>query len=115
MGWRRTNEEGLKGAFDPGVRDQELDADGVAADVLFADADAITGMASLRSAPACSAGAIEDPEAGVRGHTPQPLPGRHVLGRPHGGAGSPWCPSPTTFPGGLRDRVGGVSARHPGS
>jgi hypothetical protein len=44
-GWEKGNEEGLKGAFDPVIRDKELDADGVAADVLFADADAVTGMA----------------------------------------------------------------------
>jgi hypothetical protein len=46
MHWEGDNEEGLRGAFDPEQRDKELDADGVAAEVMFADADAITGMES---------------------------------------------------------------------
>ncbi|HTT86490.1 MAG TPA: amidohydrolase family protein, partial [Acidimicrobiales bacterium] len=71
MGWEKDNEEGLKGAFDPSVRDKELDTDGVAADLLFADADAITGMASPPFGAGLLAGAIEDPElafAGARAH-----------------------------------------------
>jgi predicted TIM-barrel fold metal-dependent hydrolase len=71
MGWERGNEEGLKGAYDPGVRDSALDADGVAADLLFADADAITGMSSPPFGAGLLAGAIEDPElafAGARAH-----------------------------------------------
>lgn len=71
MGWERDNEEGLKGAFDPAVRDKELDTDGVAADLLFADADAITGMASPPFGAGLMAGAIGDPElafAGARAH-----------------------------------------------
>ena len=71
MGWEKDNEEGLKGAFDPAVRDKELDTDGVAADVLFADADAITGMASPPFGAGLFAGAIEDPElafAGAHAH-----------------------------------------------
>jgi len=71
MGWETQNEEGLKGAFDPVVRDKELDTDGVAADVLFADADAVTGMASPPFGAGLFAGAIEDPElafAGARAH-----------------------------------------------
>ena len=71
MGWESQNEEGLKGAFDPSVRDKELDTDGVAADVLFADADAVTGNASPPFGAGLFAGAIEDPElafAGARAH-----------------------------------------------
>jgi predicted TIM-barrel fold metal-dependent hydrolase len=71
MGWEKENEEGLKGAYDPVVRDKELDADGVSADVLFPDADAITGMASPPFGAGLSAGAIEDPElafAGAHAH-----------------------------------------------
>jgi len=44
--WETTNEEGLRGAFDSEQREKELDADGVSGEVLFADADAITGMES---------------------------------------------------------------------
>jgi predicted TIM-barrel fold metal-dependent hydrolase len=71
MGWETDNEEGLKGAFDPAVRDKELDSDGVAADVLFADADAVTGMASPPFGAGLFAGAIADPElafAGAHAH-----------------------------------------------
>src|SRR5207253_7914466 len=63
--------EGLRGAYDAEQRDKELDADGVAAEVIFADADAITGMESPPFGAGLSAGTIEDPElafAGARAH-----------------------------------------------
>jgi len=71
MGWESDHEEGLRGAYDPAQRDKELDADGVSAEVMFADADAVTGMASPPFGAGLSAGAIEDPElafAGARAH-----------------------------------------------
>jgi len=71
MGWESENEEGLRGGFDPQQRDKELDADGVAAEVMFPDADAITGMASPPFGAGLSAGTITDPElafAGARAH-----------------------------------------------
>ena len=71
MGWETDNEEGLRGGYDPEQRDKELDADGVAAEVMFADADAITGMASPPFGAGLSAGEITDPElafAGARAH-----------------------------------------------
>src|SRR5260370_39622220 len=71
MGWEADNEEGLRGAWDIDQRDKELDADGVTAEVMFADADAITGMASPPFGAGLSAGAIADPElafAGARAH-----------------------------------------------
>src|SRR5436305_6067119 len=37
------NEEGLRGGWDAARRDKELDADGVAGEVIFPDADAVTG------------------------------------------------------------------------
>jgi len=69
--WESTHEEGLRGAYDAEQRDKELDADGVAAEVIFADADAITGMESPPFGAGLSAGTIEDPElafAGARAH-----------------------------------------------
>ena len=69
--WESTNEEGLRGAFDSEQRDKELDADGVAGEVIFPDADAITGMESPPFGAGLSAGAISDPElafAGARAH-----------------------------------------------
>ncbi len=60
--WETTHEEGLRGAYDPAQRDKEMDADGVAAEVIFPDADAITGMESPPFGAGLSAGMIEDPE-----------------------------------------------------
>jgi predicted TIM-barrel fold metal-dependent hydrolase len=44
--WERDNAEGLRGGWDAGRRDRELDADGVAGEVIFPDADAVTAGAS---------------------------------------------------------------------
>jgi predicted TIM-barrel fold metal-dependent hydrolase len=69
--WETTHEEGLRGAYDAEQRDKEMDADGVAAEVIFPDADAITGMESPPFGAGLSAGMIEDPElafAGARAH-----------------------------------------------
>jgi len=71
MGWETDNKEGLRGGYDAHQRDKELDADGVAAEVMFADADAITGMASPPFGAGLSAGNITDPElafAGAHAH-----------------------------------------------
>jgi len=71
MGWETENEEGLRGGYEPQQRDKELDADGVAAEVMFADADAVTGGASPPFGAGLSAGEIRDPElafAGARAH-----------------------------------------------
>src|SRR5260370_30014985 len=66
MHWEGDNEEGLRGAFDPEQRDKELDADGVSAEVMFADADAITGMESPPFGAGLSAGSIHGPELAYR-------------------------------------------------
>jgi len=44
--WEEENAEGLRGGWDAGRRDAELDADGVAGEVIFPDADAVSGGAS---------------------------------------------------------------------
>ncbi|HZJ25928.1 MAG TPA: amidohydrolase family protein [Acidimicrobiia bacterium] len=44
--WFEDNEEGLRGGWDATRRDQELEADGVAGEVIFPDADAVSGGAS---------------------------------------------------------------------
>ena len=67
MNWETENEEGLRGAFDPEQRDKELDADGVAGEVMFADADAVTGMESPPFGAGLSAGSIQDPELAFAG------------------------------------------------
>ncbi|MBV8952477.1 MAG: amidohydrolase [Actinobacteria bacterium] len=71
MGWESENAEGLRGAYDIEQREKELDADGVSAEVMFADADAITGNESPPFGAGLSAGTISDPElafAGARAH-----------------------------------------------
>jgi predicted TIM-barrel fold metal-dependent hydrolase len=69
--WEGDNAEGLRGAYDPEVRDKELDADGIAGEVIFADGDAVTGMESPPFGAGLSAGQITDPGmafAGARAH-----------------------------------------------
>lgn len=44
--WQHEHEEGLRGGWDADRRDKELDADGVAGEVIFPDADAVTAGAS---------------------------------------------------------------------
>lgn len=69
--WEGENAEGLKGAYDPDVRDKELDADGIAGEVIFADGDSVTGQESPPFGAGLSAGMITDPElafAGARAH-----------------------------------------------
>ena len=44
--WERDNADGLRGGWDAARRDKELDADGVAGEVIFPDADAVSGGAS---------------------------------------------------------------------
>ena len=56
MNWETHNEEGLRGAWDAEQRDKELDADGVCAEVIFADSDAITGKESPPFGAGLSAG-----------------------------------------------------------
>ncbi len=86
--WETTHEEGLRGAYDAEQRDKELDADGVAAEVIFADADAITGMESPPFGAGLSAGTIEDPEpASCRSVTTS----RAVSRRSSGWPTSPAC------------------------
>jgi predicted TIM-barrel fold metal-dependent hydrolase len=44
--WGRENAQGLRGGWDAARRDKELDADGVVGEVIFPDADAVSGGAS---------------------------------------------------------------------
>lgn len=69
--WESANAEGLKGAYDPVVRDRALDADGVAAEIIFADGDSVTGQESPPFGAGLAAGQITDPNlafAGARAH-----------------------------------------------
>ena len=69
--WERENTEGLRGGWDATRRDRELDADGVAGEVIFPDADAVAGGASAPFGAGLGAsGATEGPLAlaGARAH-----------------------------------------------
>jgi predicted TIM-barrel fold metal-dependent hydrolase len=69
--WERDNAEGLRGGWDAARRDRELDADGVAGEVIFPDADAVSGGASAPFGAGLGAsGATEGPLAlaGARAH-----------------------------------------------
>jgi len=69
--WERENEEGLRGGWDAARRDKELDADGVAGEVIFPDADAVTSGASAPFGAGLGARGDLDPEllmAGARAH-----------------------------------------------
>lgn len=58
--WERENETGLRGAYDPTVRDKVLDADGVAGEVIFPDGDSVTGMEAPPFGAGLQAGMITD-------------------------------------------------------
>ena len=60
----------MRGAWDMNQRDKELDADGVTAEVMFADADAITGMASPLSEPASRRAPSPTPSSPSPAHGP---------------------------------------------
>ena len=69
--WERDNAEGLQGGWDTARRDRELDGDGVAGEVMFPDADAVSGGASAPFGAGLGAtGATEGPMAlaGARAH-----------------------------------------------
>ena len=69
--WERENAEGLKGAYDPVIRDRALDADGIAGEIIFADGDSVTGQESPPFGAGLAAGQITDPAlafAGARAH-----------------------------------------------
>lgn len=59
--WEGENEHGLKGAFDPAIRDEAMDADGVSAEIIFADGDSVTGQESPPFGAGLAAGQITDP------------------------------------------------------
>ena len=97
MNWETENEEGLKGAYDGARRDKELDADGVSAEVMFADSDAVTGMESPPFGAGLSAGAIADPVLAFAAPAPTTASSKNCAPRtPIAAAASRSCRSPTT-------------------
>jgi predicted TIM-barrel fold metal-dependent hydrolase len=69
--WESENAEGLRGGWNADRRDRELDADGVVGEVIFPDADAVTGGASAPFGAGLGASAEVPPDllmAGARAH-----------------------------------------------
>ena len=69
--WEEENAEGLRGGWEADRRDRELDADGVVGEVIFPDADAVTGGASAPFGAGLAATADVPTElllAGARAH-----------------------------------------------
>lgn len=69
--WHSENEEGLRGGWDAARRDKELEADGVAGEVVFPDADSVSGGASAPFGAGLAVSGDTPPEllmAGARAH-----------------------------------------------
>src|SRR5205085_1269716 len=99
-----TGDYEMRAAFDPAVRDRVLDQEGLAAEVLFPDAD-VLGTGRLASSPFGSglgSGADADPEAvkaGARAPVPPTIPsglGSSPSTPPSRGGGRP-APSGSSF------------------
>jgi predicted TIM-barrel fold metal-dependent hydrolase len=69
--WFEENKDGISGAWNGERRDKELDADGVVAEVIFPDGDAVTGFTGAPFGAGLSSTGRLDPElamAGARAH-----------------------------------------------
>jgi predicted TIM-barrel fold metal-dependent hydrolase len=69
--WFAEHEEGLRGGWDAARRDKELDADGVSGEVIFPDADAVTGGTAAPFGAGLGLSGAIDPDlalAGARAH-----------------------------------------------
>ena len=115
--WFEEHEEELRGGWDAIKRDQELDGDGVAAEVIFPDADAVESRTCVPFGAGLGLSGDLDPELGHgRREGPQPVAGRAVRRTARSvAAASPWCRSPRRLDDGAgRDPPGqgvAVSAR----
>ncbi|EUA56527.1 hypothetical protein I553_8575 [Mycobacterium xenopi 4042] len=88
--WFTEHGEGIAGGWDVALRDKELDGDGVVGEVIFPDADAVTGVAGPVRAGWASR-ATSTPDVPWPGAGPQPLAGRAVQPQPRAAAGSRSC------------------------
>lgn len=92
--WFHDNEEGLRGGWDAAQRLKELDGDGVAAEVVFPDADAVDSRTAAPFGVGLGLSGDQDPELGMAARRPttggSPTSSRRT---PNGTAESPCCPS----------------------
>jgi predicted TIM-barrel fold metal-dependent hydrolase len=65
--WFQDNAEGLRGGWDSAQRDKELDGDGVAAEVVFPDADAVDSGTAAPFGVGLGLSGDHDPELGMAG------------------------------------------------
>ena len=65
--WFQDNEEGLRGGWDAAQRLKELDGDGVAAEVVFPDADAVDSRTAAPFGVGLGLSGDQDPELGMAG------------------------------------------------
>lgn len=65
--WFHDHEEGLKGGWDTAQRLKELDGDGVAAEVVFPDADAVDSQTAAPFGVGLGLSGDQDPELGMAG------------------------------------------------
>jgi predicted TIM-barrel fold metal-dependent hydrolase len=65
--WFRDHEEGLRGGWDPAQRIKELDGDGVAAEVVFPDADAVDSGTAAPFGVGLGLSGDQDPQLGMAG------------------------------------------------
>ncbi|GAA1884449.1 amidohydrolase family protein [Streptantibioticus ferralitis] len=65
--WFQDNAEGLRGGWDSAQRDKELDGDGVAAEVVFPDADAVDSATAAPFGVGLGLSGDHDPELGMAG------------------------------------------------
>lgn len=65
--WFSDNEEGLRGGWDSAQRDKELDGDGVAAEVVFPDADAVDSQTAAPFGVGLGLSGDQDPALGMAG------------------------------------------------
>ncbi|BCI85460.1 hypothetical protein NIIDMKKI_06660 [Mycobacterium kansasii] len=68
--WFSEHGDGIAGGWDVGLRDKELDGDGVVGEVIFPDADAVSGSPGPRSAPAWPSRATSTRAGRWPGHGP---------------------------------------------
>ena len=96
--WFSENAEGLEGGWDAGRRNKELDADGVSAEVIFPDADAVESRTCAPFGAGLGLSGDLDPVARA-GRRPgaQPVAGRTVR-RLAGSAAAAWRCVPITAP-----------------
>ncbi|MEE6270054.1 MULTISPECIES: amidohydrolase family protein [Streptomyces] len=65
--WFEEHQEGLRGGWDPAQRAKELDGDGVAAEVVFPDADAVDSSTAAPFGVGLGLTGDQDPELGMAG------------------------------------------------